>query len=365
MFPAAFGVAALGGLVAWLITTQTGFVPNACPSVEAYLSAEVVGQELAIRQLTDAVCHHLENKQPGKPLIISAHGPPGVGKTLSHQLLARALYSRRPSELLHCPGKDCRGYKVFYGMDYLVAERAVRLAALRDALLSHLRLCPESLIVVEEYDKLDCEARGLWRQLLQHPERANVSWERAIVIMESNLGMSELEQLLSTVGGRAKISPEDAERRVRDLVFAHWQRSGCESFEDTLKLTSLVDFYLPYLPLEKEHVAELTRRALAKRGEVLRLRKGLGLEWDENVVRFLADKVEFTGPFPMEGAKGVESAVTRHVARLLRNAPKQEPPQRGPPQQKQQPQQTTILLLSVKNEGREVRSELIQRPAQT
>jgi len=91
---------------------QQGFVPHACASAEAYLAAEVVGQELAIRQLTDAVCHHLQRARPGRPLIISAHGPPGVGKTLTHQLLARALFQARPSEALQCPGKDCRGYKV-------------------------------------------------------------------------------------------------------------------------------------------------------------------------------------------------------------------------------------------------------------
>ncbi len=68
-------------------------------------------QELAIRQLTDAVCHHLATPRPGKPLIVSAHGPPGVGKTLTHQLLARALYNARPSDALQCPGKDCKGYK--------------------------------------------------------------------------------------------------------------------------------------------------------------------------------------------------------------------------------------------------------------
>jgi Cdc6-like AAA superfamily ATPase len=87
-------------------------VPDACASAEAYLPAHVVGQDLALTQLADAVCHHLGSKRPGKPLIISAHGPPGVGKTLTHQLLARALYSRAPGPGLRCPGRDCRGYKV-------------------------------------------------------------------------------------------------------------------------------------------------------------------------------------------------------------------------------------------------------------
>jgi len=185
------------------------------------------------------------------------------------------------------------------------------------------------------------------------------------VILESNLGMSELEQLLSSVGDRSQvrmvvlvpmvigcvygwcactaagyqqqhpkhnttqhnttpptpttptphtaqhntpntpntytqnntpqITAEEAERRVRALVFDHWQRSGCESYDDTLKLTSLVDFYLPYFPLERRHVAELTRRALAARGLALRAGKGLALRWGEEVVEFLVGKVGLFG----------------------------------------------------------------------
>lgn len=37
-----------------------------------------------------------------------------------------------------------------------------------------------------------------------------------------------------------QVTAEEAERRLRDLVFTRWQGSGCEGYEDTLKLTSLV-----------------------------------------------------------------------------------------------------------------------------
>ncbi|KIY93233.1 hypothetical protein MNEG_14729 [Monoraphidium neglectum] len=63
-------------------------------------------------------------------------------------------------------------------MDYLIAEKGARLEALKEQLLAHLRVTAEALVVIEEYDKLDCEARGLWRQLLQHPERLNITWDR-------------------------------------------------------------------------------------------------------------------------------------------------------------------------------------------
>jgi hypothetical protein len=248
----------------------------------------------------------------------------------------------------------------------------------------------------------------MWRQLLQRPEDANVTTlHRAVVLLESNLGMSELEGMLTgeevnggggagaegataaktaseVAAARERASPEEAERRLRDAVFARWRRDGCEAYEDTLKLVSLVDFFLPYFPLERRHVDELIRRALRERaarfsaavGQALAAADEEGEEdgeeeaeelvgaecqgdggpeaeeeesalafwpppqqhcrggrraarlkpaiirvaWSPAVVDFLSSRVEFSGPFPLEGAKGVESAVTRHVARLLRRA---------------------------------------------
>ena len=71
-----------------------------------------MGQELAVQQACDAICDHLAEEEPQKPLVLSAHGPPGVGKTMMHLLLARALYSKKPSAHLQCPGSQCLGYKV-------------------------------------------------------------------------------------------------------------------------------------------------------------------------------------------------------------------------------------------------------------
>ena len=79
------------------------------------MTSHIVGQDLALNQLIDAVCTHLKQPHPAKPLIISVHGPPGVGKTYSHTLLARALYNKDPGAAPQCPGQDCRGAKVSGG----------------------------------------------------------------------------------------------------------------------------------------------------------------------------------------------------------------------------------------------------------
>ena len=88
------------------------YAPGACNRLESHLRSEIVGQDLAIQQASDAICDHLAQSDPQKPLVLSAHGPPGVGKTLMHLLLARALYSNTPEKATDCPGPSCPSYKV-------------------------------------------------------------------------------------------------------------------------------------------------------------------------------------------------------------------------------------------------------------
>jgi hypothetical protein len=68
--------------------------------------------------------------------------------------------------------------QVIYGLDFVAQEREQQLRHVRDALIAHVRDSPEPVIVVEEYDKLDCPTRAFFRQLLQHPELANTTLNR-------------------------------------------------------------------------------------------------------------------------------------------------------------------------------------------
>lgn len=90
---------------------NVNFAPGACERLEPYLSARIVGQELALKQIGDAVCDHLAEVDPARPLVLSLHGPPGVGKSMFHLLAAQALYNKEPGPDVRCPGKDCEGYK--------------------------------------------------------------------------------------------------------------------------------------------------------------------------------------------------------------------------------------------------------------
>lgn len=299
-------------------TGNTQIAPDACTRFEPYLSSHIVGQDLALRQISDAVCDHLANPSPTKPLVLSIHGPPGVGKSMFHQLAAPALYSTKPGPHLRCPGPDCAGYKVLFGVDYTEDDRAAQHAMLRNAIFTHVSKAPESLLVIEEYDKLDCHMRGFFRQLLDGGTVGNVSLAKSIVILESNTGFMKLHDMLEAAGARERISPELAQRTLKDLVFERWKAQGCEERDDTIKMVGIVNYFLPFFPLEKQHIEKLFGMRLVAKSEELAARRLGAVAWAPSVVDFLTAKVEFEGRYPIEGGKEVGTMMTRYVSRPLR-----------------------------------------------
>ncbi|KAF5828296.1 hypothetical protein DUNSADRAFT_17844 [Dunaliella salina] len=377
-------VATATSFVTALFTGTTRFLPDACQRTEQFLESNIVGQELAIGQLVDAVCAHLEHLQPRKPLVLSIHGPPGVGKTFTSTLLARALYNKNPEKAVECPGKHCQGMKVVYGLDFEAHEQGRQLALVRNAIQEHMTNVKDAIVVIEEYHNLDCASRAMVRQLLDHPYqpqqvdgKKSSGLGRAIVLLESNHGTTELEGLMynATKGGKQQLSAKDADHVLRDAVFANWQSKpssssgngrsqqdgackggandrdedgscsadgsgdgrsgvggsvGCEGFMGDLRLTSHINFYLPFLPLQRPQVKELiSRELLTWRGVLWNGWNGreyvegkyVLMVWRPQVVDFLTDMVEFYGPFSIEGAKQASTVCVRHIARHVRRCP--------------------------------------------
>lgn len=86
------------------------------------------------------------------------------------------------------------------------------------------------------------------------------------------------------------MTQQAAEALLRGVVFAQWRAAGCESYEDTAKLLSMIDVFLPYLPLERGHMPGLVGLALRGRAALLAVRRVL-LQWEPGVTEWLAGQV--------------------------------------------------------------------------
>ena len=71
----------------------------------------------------------------------------------------------------------CR-MQVLYGLDFTAQDEQQQHLLLQQAILDHAKAHPESLLVVEEYDKMSCKTRGFLRQVIENSASANVSLAR-------------------------------------------------------------------------------------------------------------------------------------------------------------------------------------------
>ena len=324
---------------AWPLGGHGFHTRDLCARARNETARSVLGQSAALALALDATCDHVEGSMGdgrGKPLVLATHGSPGVGKSMFHSALARAVYDVGASEegdrvggRAGCPGSGCRGYKVIFGTDYVARERDAQARMLRDAVTRHLERFPESIIVVEEYDKLGCPARGMLKQMLEHgssgtsdgnPFDRVVAFARSIFILEANAGFMDVHDA-SAARGRA---PEGEalvalQRKLRDGLFEKWRDDRCEDREDTLKAVGAIDVFVPFVPLDRVAVKAIAHAQLERRGRVKKLRDELGrLEWDDAVLETLVDEVEFEGEYAIEGGKEVAIVLSRCVTRALR-----------------------------------------------
>lgn len=327
-------------LLGQLLQGRTHFSTTACSRFDQFMNRYLVGQEGSLNVVADAICDFLDPKVmldggQQRPLVLSIHGPPGVGKTYFHQLAAHVLYDTVAEDVdvngdkvfslrngVACPGHSCPGYHVLFGMDYTSHDRDVQHGLLQKALLDHVSMYPQSFIVIEEYDKLDCYMRGFFRQMLQGGTVGNQSLGQSIIVLESNLGYGVLHTMLEEKGGREKIDMQEAQRALKDMVFQVWQQQKCEDFSDSQKLLRSIDFFLPFYPLEKKHIELLFRKALdGYRDSAVKEFKDMGnvtLDYTSESINYLVDKVEFDGKYPIEGGKEVQTVSTGYLSRPYR-----------------------------------------------
>jgi ATP-dependent Clp protease ATP-binding subunit ClpA len=161
------------------------------------------------------------------------------------------------------------------------------------------------------------------RQLLDKGATANFSFARSIVVLEANIGTSHMYRLLADAKSREALSAEDAQRALKDVLYNKWLLDGCEELVDTQKTLSLIDMYVPFLPLERRHVRAVLEQHLQQRRERgVRAGEFAELTWDAAVVEFLTDRVEFEDVHAIEGAKEAPVVLSRHVSRALRQRPR-------------------------------------------
>ncbi|XP_059530201.1 torsin-3A [Myotis daubentonii] len=232
-------------------------VSNNFTGLQSDLSVRLHGQHLAQELVLTTVKSYLELPRPDKALALSFHGWSGTGKNFVARLLAENLYRDGLRS-------DC--VKVFITMIHFPHPQYVDLY--KEQLTEQVRKtqehCHQTLFIFDEAEKLHpglLEALGphLERQVLEN-HRAESS--RTIFLFLSNLGGNVINEvvlgLLKAGWSREDITMEHLESGLQAEIVASTDSGFGHS---RLVKENLIDFFVPFLPLEYHHVRLCARDA--------------------------------------------------------------------------------------------------------
>ncbi|NXQ61503.1 TOR3A protein, partial [Anthoscopus minutus] len=234
---------------------------NNITGLEAELSGQLHGQHLAKEVVVQAVQGFLQNPQPQKALVLSFHGWSGTGKNFVARMLASHLYQDGLKS-------DC--VRVFVSLLHFPHHNYVESykAQLQRQISEMLQRCRQPLLIFDEAEKLHSSLLDAIKPFMaQQDSKGQADPQRAIFLFLSNLGGNTINEVALDFwrAGRAReeISLEILEQRLRLELQEAAESSYAHSH---LLRENLIDFLVPFLPLEYQHVKLCARDAFLARG---------------------------------------------------------------------------------------------------
>ncbi|CAC5424373.1 TOR1 [Mytilus coruscus] len=218
------------------------------------LVEKVHGQHIAVRAVRSYINNQMLDKDPKKALSLSFHGGPGTGKTYMSSIIAESIYGKGLkskyvhliSATHHFPDKEnIKQYKEF----------------LANLIIDGVKQCERSLFIFDEVDKMP---KGLMDRISPYMDYNayidGVDYRKAIFVFLSKDGARALN--FKTLDH----SKKGLDRKSLELKYMeHLIKTDANSIgfsKSRLFSAHLITAYIPFLPLEKQHVKECIRDQL-------------------------------------------------------------------------------------------------------
>ncbi|XP_062867358.1 torsin family 1 isoform X1 [Trichomycterus rosablanca] len=270
--------------------------------LEEALQQKLFGQHIATHVIRKAVTGFMNNENPKKPLVLSLHGWTGTGKNYVSQLIAESVYREgMKSEFVHLFTATAH----FSHVDYLNEYKR----NLQQWIKGNVTRCSRSMFIFDEMDKMHPGLIDSIKPFLDFYDNLDgVSYRNAIFVFLSNAGGEKLVEVALNFWREGKereeIKLKDLEEVLSLSVFNN-KNSGL--WHTSLIDKNLVDFFVPFLPLEYKHVLQCGRVELANKGH----------EPNEIAVEAMVREMSF---FPQEerifsskGCKGIASRLDYYL----------------------------------------------------
>ncbi|XP_019357361.1 PREDICTED: torsin-3A isoform X1 [Gavialis gangeticus] len=236
-------------------------VTNNITGLESDLNRRLHGQHLARKLILRAVRGFLQRPQPEKALVLSFHGWSGTGKNFVARMIADHLYR---------DGLKSECVKVFISLfhfphpAYLDSYKV----QLKKQISETVNFCEQALFIFDEAEKLHTDLLDTIKPYVDHYDSiGQVDYRRSIFLFLSNSGGNTINEVALDFWragqAREEITMEYLEQRLRMELK---ESPGTAFAHSHLLEENLIDFFVPFLPLEFHHVKLCARDAFLAQG---------------------------------------------------------------------------------------------------
>lgn len=292
------------------------WIPADIEGLEVDLYKNLFGQPLVSDIVVNALSFHFrKGKTYGrKPLVFSFHGWVGGGKSFVAQIILKHVFKK---------GTASRFAKMYNAKTHfpLASESEKYKVILQNAIRDTVASCPKSVFVFDEVDKYPPGVLDAVKPYLDYNEHIDgYDYRNAVFIFLTNHGASAITdvtlQLWSGGTHRDNYKSSNFEKVLKHQAFN--DEGGF--YRSELIRHHLIDHYVPFLPLEKEHVEKCILVEL-------RYHQGHLLLDANSVVTEVMDEILF-GPkdvdlYAVSGCKLISEKIAVIVERELRRRRKQ------------------------------------------
>lgn len=282
--------------------------------LEKNLDKYLYGQPLVRNTLITALKGHFSLKDPKKALVLSFHGSTGVGKNFVSQFVAEALYQK---------GTRSKYFKQFISTkDFPHNEKIGEYKDnIKKTIEATVKDCGKSLFIFDEIDKIPLGLMDSIKPYIDfNQEIDGIDYRHSVFIFLSNSAAREISHLTLSQD-KNNIKREEFllgsfQKAIQQSVYYNKDSDNKGLWHASIIDSYLIDFYVPFLPLERSHVkkcilAELNKYNLKNRAEYNK--KSLQIDLD-----LIADEMVYEPPglnrYSTSGCKRVPSLVRNLIA---------------------------------------------------
>ncbi|KAM4020159.1 torsin-1B-like isoform 2-T2 [Anomaloglossus baeobatrachus] len=230
-------------------------------ALELSLKEKLFGQHLAHEIIYKALTGFMSNENPKKPLALSLHGWSGTGKNFVSKIIAENIYDL-----------GMRSKFVHLFLSTLHFPHNSQIPRYKDQLQSWIRgntsKCARSIFIFDEMDKLHPGLIDAIKPFLDYYEHIDgVSYRKAIFIFLSNAGGDLINRLMLQFWDSGKTREDLELKDVENVLSVELFNNKNSGFwHSGLIEKNLIDYFVPFLPLEFRHVKKCVLAELRLRG---------------------------------------------------------------------------------------------------